>query len=195
MLGRVWNELEVCLSIFDAYSADSDVGFHLKEAEKAGALSKAQARELPVIKDLAGTSVFPCCYSINRDLIPSLSAYTLSPSLTYPNPNSLPPLSHTTASITRLFFLHDIAHIRQKSSSDEDFAKALEPLETFFDTLQMPSDFPQLLGTKVVRRPGELSSGEYHVLKQVIVMKMIADNKESADKWYELLRVTKKVLN
>ncbi|EIM83597.1 uncharacterized protein STEHIDRAFT_141295 [Stereum hirsutum FP-91666 SS1] len=155
MLGRVWNELE--------------------EAEKAGPLSKAQARELPVIKDLA--------------------AYTLSPSLTYPNPNSLPPLSHTTASITRLFFLHEIAHIRQKSSSDEDFAKALEPLETFFDTLQMPSDFPQLLGTKVVRRPGELSSGEYHILKQVIIMKMIPDNKESADKWYELLKVTKKVLN
>lgn len=122
-------------------------------------------------------------------------AYTLSPSLNYPNPHSLPPLSHTTASITRLFLLHDIAHIRQKSSSDEDFAKALEPLETFFDTLQMPSDFPQLLGTKVVRRPGELSSGEYHMLKQVIIMKMMTDNKESADKWLELLKVTKKVLN
>lgn len=44
-----------------------------------------------------------------------------------------------------------------------------------------------------MRRPGELSPGEYHVVKQVIMMKMAVDDKESAEKWYDLLKVTKKI--
>lgn len=57
MLGRVWNEIEVRLSIVNAHSAAyGGVCSCLQEAEKAGPLSKAQAREMPVTKDLAGAS-------------------------------------------------------------------------------------------------------------------------------------------
>jgi hypothetical protein len=107
------------------------------------------------------------------------------PEYSYTTPHNLPPIGKAIMSIICLYLLHKISHY---SPSDS------EALAKFLRTAQLPPSFPQLHGSKIVARPGNLSPGEYDMLLQVLPVHFISGQdggKEVMDKWYSLTAVWK----
>lgn len=98
----------------------------------------------------------------------------------------------TRASLSRLFLLHYIAHLRLKHEVDDNaFAESLTLVESAFNEVTTPSWHVRLDGTKITRRPADLSTGEYEAIIQLMMIPMVPNDKEEADKWYDLLKVAK----
>jgi len=63
----------------------------------------------------------------------------------------------------------------------------------------MPSGYTKLHSEKMVKRPGELSAGEYKMLIDMILMYLIQRSltnpvaKKKADRWYLLVIIQKQV--
>ncbi|KAI0755957.1 hypothetical protein BC629DRAFT_1598331 [Irpex lacteus] len=126
--------------------------------------------------------------------VQSLLAHTLPPSVSLPTQptSNLNQVRLTRASLSRLFLLHYIAHLRHKHKDDDNaFAESLSLVESTFNEVTTPSWHVRLDGTKITRRPADLSTGEYEAIIQLMMIPMVPNDKEEADKWYDLLVVAK----
>ena len=85
--------------------------------------------------------------------------------------------------------------MRQKSTTDEEFAASLEGLETYFDGFEIPPGWTMLVGTKVMRMPGELGLAEYFMLPQCILpyVSLTMGDREQGERWSVLAAVLKKL--
>lgn len=74
------------------------------------------------------------------------------------------PLNDLLNAISRLYWMHAIAECNRGSS--ESAETELKSWMEFFANMRMPSSFTQMFPEKVVKRPGDLSAGEYRMLMQ-----------------------------
>lgn len=131
----------------------------MNDEERDARIALIRTPALTALKSASTPS--PPLPSLRTDTLSSLEPeIPLSPAFLYPNTHTLSPLTHTLRSLTRLFLMHYISHLPSLAAA-EAFSK-------YFEGCQLPPQWPQLYGPKIVAVPGGLSVGEYEMLVQIM---------------------------
>jgi len=114
-------------------------------------------------------------------------SFTLSPGFEWSHGKKqwlVDPLTDILNAICRLYWINYIAH------TDADQRRNLI---AYFRVLTYPSHGPQLYADKTVKRPADLSAGEYRILMSIAGIIELGDEseeqKKKASKWFNLCEI------